>query len=305
MEQKTVLIMPNLSKYNTVWLMKAIIGQLRAAGCVPVMDERFRGQFGEVGYGAFDRQIAACDVVVTVGGDGTILHAAKHAVEYQKPILGINTGRLGYLAQVEPNELEYLARLSSGDYTIQDRMLLEVEIDGVPGVRHALNDVVISKGELSRLVDLDIESGGRPVGSYRADGLIFATPTGSTAYPLGGRPDRRPGDRHDPSDAHLPALPLRPVGAPFARHGTHGAQPVRQQPRQHSRQRGRGELRGARRGPDGAYPPLGEGGAVYQFPGEELHRHPREKAEGAGLGPVRRGPRRPPAARGEDGARTN
>lgn len=87
MEQKTVLIMPNLSKYNTVWLMKAIIGQLRAAGCVPVMDERFRGQFGEVGYGAFDRQIAACDVVVTVGGDGTILHAAKHAVEYQKPIL--------------------------------------------------------------------------------------------------------------------------------------------------------------------------------------------------------------------------
>lgn len=184
MERKTVLIMPNLSKYNTVWLMKAIIGQLRDAGCVPVMDERFRGQFGEVGYAAFDRQIAACDVVVTVGGDGTILHAAKHAVEYRKPILGINTGRLGYLAQVEPNELEYLARLSSGDYTIQDRMLLEVEIDGVPGVRYALNDVVISKGELSRLVDLDIESGGRPVGSYRADGLIFATPTGSTAYSL-------------------------------------------------------------------------------------------------------------------------
>lgn len=176
MEQKTVLIMPNLSKYNTVWLMKAIIGQLRAAGCVPVMDERFRGQFGEVGYGAFDRQIADCDVVVTVGGDGTILHAAKHAVEYQKPILGINTGRLGYLAQVEPNELEYLARLSSGDYTIQDRMLLEVEIDGVPGVRHALNDVVISKGELSRLVDLDIESGGRPVGSYRADGSSSRRP---------------------------------------------------------------------------------------------------------------------------------
>lgn len=107
---------------------------------------------------------------------GTILHAAKHAVEYQKPILGINTGRLGYLAQVEPNELEYLARLSSGDYTIQDRMLLEVEIDGVPGVRHALNDVVISKGELSRLVDLDIESGGRPVGSYRADGSSSRRP---------------------------------------------------------------------------------------------------------------------------------
>lgn len=184
MEQKTVLIMPNLSKYNTVWLMKAIIGQLRAAGCVPVMDERFRGQFGEVGYGAFDRQIAACDVVVTVGGDGTILHAAKHAVEYQKPILGINTGRLGYLAQVEPNELEYLARLSSGDYTIQDRMLLEVEIDGVPGVRHALNDVVISKGELSRLVDLDIESGGRRSAATAPTGLIFATPTGSTAYSL-------------------------------------------------------------------------------------------------------------------------
>lgn len=184
MAQKNVLIMPNLSKYNTVWLMKAIIGQLRSAGCVPLMDERFTGQFVEVVYGAFDSQIAACDVVVTVGGDGTILHAAKHAVEYQKPILGINTGRLGYLAQVEPNELQYLDRLSSGEYAIQDRMLLEVRIDGTAEVRYALNDVVISKGELARLVDLDIESGGHPVGSYRADGLIFATPTGSTAYSL-------------------------------------------------------------------------------------------------------------------------
>lgn len=184
MAKKTVLIIPNLTKPNTAELMKQIISTLQQSGCLPVMDERFSGMFVGVQYGVFEQLIQICDFVVTVGGDGTILHSAKHAVRYDKPLLGINTGRLGFLAQVEANEIERLSRLSSGDYFIKQCMILQVLIDVDETVRYAINDVVISKGELSRLVDLDIAVDGQSMASYRADGLIFATPIGSTAYSL-------------------------------------------------------------------------------------------------------------------------
>ena len=108
----------------------------------------------------------------------------KHAVEHDKPVLGVNTGRLGYLAQVEADEIRILSRLAADDYAIQQRMLLEIRVgeDGEP--LYALNDVVISKGDLARMVDLDISGDGQAIGSYRADGVILATPTGSTAYSL-------------------------------------------------------------------------------------------------------------------------
>ena len=101
-----------------------------------------------------------------------------------KPVLGVNTGRLGYLAQVEADEIRILSRLAADDYAIQQRMLLEIRVgeDGEP--LYALNDVVISKGDLARMVDLDISGDGQAIGSYRADGVILATPTGSTAYSL-------------------------------------------------------------------------------------------------------------------------
>lgn len=184
MAKKNVLIMPNLTKSNTADLMKQIVATLLKSGCRPVLDERFAGMFPGASYGPFDEQIAACDFVVTVGGDGTILHSAKHAVNYDKPLLGINTGRLGFLAQVEANEIDLLLRLSTGNYLVHEYMLLEVSIGEEDTIRYAVNDVVISKGELSRLVDLDIEGNGDAIGSYRADGLIFATPLGSTAYSM-------------------------------------------------------------------------------------------------------------------------
>jgi len=164
--------------------MKQIVATLLKSGCRPVLDERFAGMFPGASYGPFDEQIAACDFIVTVGGDGTILHSAKHAVNYDKPLLGINTGRLGFLAQVEANEIDLLLRLSAGNYLVHEYMLLEVSIGEEDTIRYAVNDVVISKGELSRLVDLDIEGNGDAIGSYRADGLIFATPLGSTAYSM-------------------------------------------------------------------------------------------------------------------------
>lgn len=184
MAQKTVLILPNLTKNNTGQLVKSIVSQLRFSGCTPVMQEAYDGQFENVRYAPFDTLIAACDLVLTVGGDGTILHGVKHAVGHDKPVLGVNTGRLGYLAQVEADEIRILSRLAADDYAIQQRMLLEIRVgeDGEP--LYALNDVVISKGDLARMVDLDISGDGQAIGSYRADGVILATPTGSTAYSL-------------------------------------------------------------------------------------------------------------------------
>ena len=179
-----VLLIPNLTRSNTKPLLEKIILKLRQIGCLPLLSNQFTGLFQQVTYGDSEDLLKQCDLLLTVGGDGTILHSAKQAMFHQKPILGINSGRLGYLAQLEPEEINYLERLVSEDYEIVPRMMLEMKIAGDSKSYYALNDVVISKGDFSRLVDLELLGDGQPVGQYRADGLIFATPTGSTAYSL-------------------------------------------------------------------------------------------------------------------------
>ncbi|ADU26767.1 NAD(+)/NADH kinase [Ethanoligenens harbinense] len=125
----------------------------------------------------------SADLIIVLGGDGTILHAAKLAAVRQLPVLGINVGRLGFMAGLELNELDRLSRLVQGDYELDSRMMLAVHVSGVP-VSYALNDVVITKGAVSRLIDIRLNCNRRLVGNYRADGLIVFTPTGSTAYSL-------------------------------------------------------------------------------------------------------------------------
>lgn len=121
------------------------------------------------------------DVIITIGGDGTIIHAAKTGAELNVPILGINAGRLGYLANISPAELSLIDRLKIGDYLIDERMLLEITLNG--NTYYSLNEAVISKGSLSRMIDIELSVDGS-IFSYRADGLIAATPTGSTAYSM-------------------------------------------------------------------------------------------------------------------------
>ncbi|MCC8023354.1 MAG: NAD(+)/NADH kinase [Clostridiales bacterium] len=130
---------------------------------------------------------AACDAVIAVGGDGTMLRAAKQASFAQKPALGINAGRLGFMSGLEKDELHRLEDLVQGRYTVDERMMLKACVDCAPEgmqVRHCLNDAVVSRGELARLIDINVYTEGRRVGSYTADGIIAATPTGSTAYSL-------------------------------------------------------------------------------------------------------------------------
>lgn len=126
------------------------------------------------------------DVIITVGGDGTILHEAPLLLPFQKPILGINVGRCGFLASCEPDQLEEKLRLvSAGAYSLDTRSLLQMRVLGKSEApRYALNDVVVSNGRLLRTIDVRIFCDEIPVEDYRGDGVIVATPTGSTAYSL-------------------------------------------------------------------------------------------------------------------------
>lgn len=131
-------------------------------------------------------RISAADVVAAIGGDGTILKVAKTAALLDRPVLGINAGRLGYLASVGCENLSILKKIVSGDYTVERRCMLKAEkyVDGVCVDRcHCLNDAVISKDALSNVIDIELSIGNDRI-KYRADGIIAATPTGSTAYSL-------------------------------------------------------------------------------------------------------------------------
>ena len=137
-------------------------------------------------YESEDLLIKNCDVVVTIGGDGTIIHTAKCACKYDKPILGINLGRVGFVAALEPNELYELTKIVSNDFLVENRMMLEVNIvgNGENKKIFALNDAVFSNGKMCGLIDLSVSFDNNKINQYRADGLIIATPTGSTAYSL-------------------------------------------------------------------------------------------------------------------------
>ncbi len=128
--------------------------------------------------------IKNCDVAITVGGDGTIIHSAKFAGIYKKPLIGVNLGRIGFVAGVEPDEISSLKKLVTGDYKIQTRMLLDVVVNhnGEQYGFTAVNEAAICRSALSSIVDIFVSLNNERIISYRADGMLFATPTGSTAY---------------------------------------------------------------------------------------------------------------------------
>lgn len=184
-----VAVIPNLSRNHAVYYTHRLIRKLRELGIKVLMKAEFQSSFPGEEISLFsntEKMIQACDIIITVGGDGTIIHCARNAATAQKPILGINTGRLGYIAGLETDEMDRLEKLISGDYTIEDRMMLEVRVDQEerPKIFSAFNDAVIERGTLSRILDFKVQLDDTKVCDYRADGLIFSTPTGSTAYSL-------------------------------------------------------------------------------------------------------------------------
>ena len=175
-----VAVIPNGRAAGVHAALPAVCAQLQALGAQTLCPAS----------GAFpspeaDELIGACDAVVALGGDGTIIHTAKRAAAFDRAVLGINCGTLGFMAGLEADELEQLAKLIAGEYTIESRMLLEVRVSGAKERRfYALNEAVVSRGSLSRIVELDICNHDKPVMTYEGDGVIVATPTGSTGYSL-------------------------------------------------------------------------------------------------------------------------
>ncbi|MCW8900087.1 MAG: NAD(+) kinase [Gammaproteobacteria bacterium] len=131
-----------------------------------------------------------CDLAVTVGGDGTLLDAARGLVNFKVPILGINLGRLGFLVDISPNDMsKHINEILDGRYVEEHRILLNTTIESKnnpPSESDAFNDVVVHKWEVARMIETETYINGKFLNSMRSDGLIVSTPTGSTAYALSG-----------------------------------------------------------------------------------------------------------------------
>lgn len=176
-----VAVLPNrqVSGVNTV--LQAVCDKLQALGIEAIV----------AGGDTFpphdcDALLQGADMVLALGGDGTLIHAAKHAARFDRAVLGINCGHLGFMAGMEAEDLAALDRLLTEEMKVSHRMMLEVTVHKSSGDRvlYALNEAVISRGNPSRMIRLSVHSDGHPVVTYRADGVIVATPTGSTAYSL-------------------------------------------------------------------------------------------------------------------------
>lgn len=148
------------------------------------MSDEFEKEFRhfKISFGSISDVIKKCDAILSIGGDGTIIRAAKMAIKYNKPIFGVNLGRLGFLSSFEPGQTHVLEQMINGEYNVDKRMILEVRDKS--RTFYAVNDAVITRATISRMIDVDVFCGENKVTSTRADGIIFATPTGSTAYSL-------------------------------------------------------------------------------------------------------------------------
>lgn len=207
-----VFIIPNLVNANAASTLENAASTLHRCGAHILLCDKLREQFSHLAADFLPEQEAfqKCDVIVTVGGDGTILHTARKSLGFDKPLLGINVGRLGFLATVEAYEMEKLERLARGEFSYDRRTLLAVSTEGRPELSQtALNDVMISKNISTQTVDIAVYCDDILANHFRGDGVVIATPTGSTAYSLSaGGPVL---------DAHIAGLVVTPVCA----HGLH------------------------------------------------------------------------------------
>lgn len=188
-----VYVIPNMSKNQAEDIAKKVCKYLFDEGYHIIIEKELESCLSEyvADFAEFDdeeRALRKCDFVIAIGGDGTLLHAAPKAAKFDKPILGINNGKLGFMTEIDASELEMLSAIKNKTYEIEERMLLKAIIsdkDGVERVNETLlNDVVLTKGAFSRLVDMKISVNSIPTMEFRGDGIIISTPTGSTGYSL-------------------------------------------------------------------------------------------------------------------------
>jgi NAD+ kinase len=191
--KRSVLVLAHTGRETTVLAARYAVGRLQQAGVevLAVADEA--ADLGLVDVRVCDGDSGAADgaeLVVVLGGDGTILRAAELARQSAVPLLGVNLGRVGFLAEAEQEDLdETLDRVLDRDYTVEPRATLDVEVlvDGQPVDRGwALNECSVEKAARERMLELVVEVDGRPLSRWGCDGVVAATPTGSTAYAFSG-----------------------------------------------------------------------------------------------------------------------
>ena len=191
MNPKKIILCPNPSRDRGMAATKAAQKLLHEIGfrtvvCSPFRDQK-EGAFADYDVRPLSQEMKDADLMITFGGDGTILHLAKLAALNKVPVLGINMGGLGFVAELEKGELEVLRKLQDWDFHVEQRMMLDVSVirEGKQIYTNlGLNDAVIREGPISHVIHLKISSDGRHLADIAGDGVIVSTPTGSTAYSL-------------------------------------------------------------------------------------------------------------------------
>ncbi len=189
---KRVILTPNPYRDKNFQTVRSAMKILQDVGvetrlCLPFEVDKSYDLPKDLRFHKLDREVQNADLVVCFGGDGTILHMAKAATRHGVPILGVNIGTMGFMAELESSELPKLAQIAKGDYRIDSRMMLDVTVRRDRDIIYhdiCLNDVVITKGAVARIVHLSVACDGIQAMECGGDGIIIATPTGSTAYNL-------------------------------------------------------------------------------------------------------------------------
>ena len=189
---KKVILTPNPYRDSHFQTVREAVEVLNSCGietrlCLPFEVDRSHDLPRDLRFSRLDRELPTADAVVCFGGDGTILHMAKAATRQGIPILGVNIGTMGFMAELESTELDQLRRLADNDFTVDNRMMLDVVVHRDRDIIFhdiCLNDAVITKGAVARIVHLSVKCDGIQAMECGGDGIIVATPTGSTAYSL-------------------------------------------------------------------------------------------------------------------------
>ncbi len=189
---KKIILTPNPYRdknFNTVRQAMKILSDsgVDVRLCLPFEVDKSFMLPRDLRFSRLDRELSGADMVICLGGDGTILHMAKAATRHGIPILGINIGTMGFMAELESGELHLLSRIATGQYSLDNRMMLDVTVHRDRDIIFhdiCLNDIVITKGAVARVVHLTVKCDGVQAMECGGDGVIVATPTGSTAYSL-------------------------------------------------------------------------------------------------------------------------
>ena len=187
-----VILTPNPYRDKNFQTVREALRVLKDSGidtkvCLPFTVDKSYDLPKDISFSRLDRELPTASMVICFGGDGTILHMSKTATRHGIPILGVNIGTMGFMAELESSEVSQLSRLATGEYTVVNRMMLDVTVLRDRDIIFhdiCLNDAVITKGAIARIIHTAVRCDGVQAMECGGDGVIIATPTGSTAYSL-------------------------------------------------------------------------------------------------------------------------